>query len=111
MENQVLITLQYWREYRTYYHLAQDWKISESTVSRIIKKVENILVKSRKFSLPGKKKLLNSSLDSDLVIIDVMSSKIEIPQKHQKRFYSGKQKDHTLKTQLIIEQKTLSIIC
>ena len=111
IENQVLITLQYWREYRTYYHLAQDWKISESTVSRMIKKVENILVKSKKFSLPGKKKLLNSSLDSDLVVMDVMESKIERPQKHQKKFYSGKQKDHTLKTQLIIEQKTLKIIC
>ncbi len=25
IENQVLITLQYWREYRTYFHIAQDW--------------------------------------------------------------------------------------
>ncbi len=27
------------------------------------------------------------------------------------RFYSGKQKEHTLKTQLIIDQKSLKIIC
>jgi hypothetical protein len=111
IENQIIITLQYLREYRTYYHLAQDWKISESTVSRIVKRIENILIKSRKFSLPGKKKLLDYSVDTDLVIMDVMESRIERPKKQQKRFYSGKQKEHTLKTQLIIEQKTLKIIC
>lgn len=110
IEDQILIALQYWREYRTYYHIAQDWKISESTVSRIIKNIENILIKSRKFSLPGKKKLLDSSFDADLIIMDVMESEIERPRKRQKRFYSGKQKEHTLKTQLIIEQKTLKII-
>ena len=38
------------------------WKIAESTVCRIVQKIENILIQSRKFSLPGKKKLLDSSL-------------------------------------------------
>jgi len=41
LENQVLVTLQYWREYRTYFHIANDWEVSESTICRIIKKVEN----------------------------------------------------------------------
>ncbi|RCJ34638.1 hypothetical protein A6769_22185 [Nostoc punctiforme NIES-2108] len=27
-EDQVLICLQYWREYRTYFHIAQDWLLS-----------------------------------------------------------------------------------
>ena len=84
IENQVLLTLQYWREYRTYYHISQDWKINESNVCRIVNKIENILIKSRKFSLPGKKKLLDSSLDEDLILIDVMESPIERPKKHQK---------------------------
>lgn len=43
--------------------------------------------------------------------MDVMESPIEKPQRRQKAFYSGKQKDHTLKTQVIIEQKALKIIC
>ena len=59
--DQILLTLQYLREYRSYYHIGQDWKISESSVCRIVLKIENILIQSRKFSLPGKKKLLNSS--------------------------------------------------
>jgi hypothetical protein len=31
IEDQVLMTLSYWREYRTYFHLAQNWGINEST--------------------------------------------------------------------------------
>ncbi|MDJ0649709.1 MAG: IS5 family transposase [Xenococcaceae cyanobacterium MO_188.B19] len=111
VEEQVLIALQYWREYRSYYHIGLDWEVSESTVCRTVHKIENILIRSGKFSVPGKKSLLNSELDTDLIVMDVMESQIERPQKHQKRFYSGKQKEHTLKTQLIIDQKSLKIIC
>jgi len=111
IEDQVLVVLQYWREYRTYYHIGLDFGIAESTVCRLVHQIENILIKSRKFSLPGKKKLLEPSGLEDLVVMDVMESPIERPQRGQKAFYSGKQKEHTLKTQVIIEQKTLKIIC
>ena len=111
IEDQILVTLQYWREYRTYFHISKDWKIAESTVCRIVRKIENILIKSRKFSLPGKKKLLDSALDEKLVLMDVMESPIERPKKHQKRFYSGKQGEHTLKTQVVLGEKTGKIIC
>ncbi len=111
IEDQILLTLQYLREYRTYYHIGKDWKISESSACRIVLKIENILIQSRKFSLPGKKKLLDSSLDEDLILMDVMESPIERPKKHQKRFYSGKQREHTLKTQVVLGQETGKIIC
>ncbi|MEY4519046.1 MAG: hypothetical protein RLZZ499_1645 [Cyanobacteriota bacterium] len=48
--------------------MSLDWKVSESTVFRLVRKIENILIKSRRFSLPGKKKLLDSSLDEDLIL-------------------------------------------
>ncbi len=35
IEDQILLTLQYLREYRTYYHIGIDWKISESNTYRI----------------------------------------------------------------------------
>ena len=70
IENQILIILQYWREYRTYFHIAQDWKISESTVCRTVHKIKNILIRSGKFSLPGKKKLLDSSLDENIIAME-----------------------------------------
>ena len=111
IEDQILMTLQYLREYRTYYHIGQDWQLSESAVCRIIIKIENILIQSRKFSLPGKKELWKTPSDNQAVVIDVMESPIERPKKAQKQFFSGKQKTHTLKTQVIADQKTGKIIC
>lgn len=55
IEDQVLLTLQYLREYRTQYHIGTDWGVSESTVCRTTQKIENILIRSRVFNLPGKK--------------------------------------------------------
>ena len=55
--DQLLMTLMYWREYRTEFHIAQSYGVSESTVCRTIQKVEDILVRSGKFTLPGKKAL------------------------------------------------------
>ena len=42
-EDQLLMTLEYWREYRTYFHIGQSWGVNESTVYRIIRKIEDTL--------------------------------------------------------------------
>ena len=111
IEDQVLMVIQYWREYRTYYHIGLDWGLSESAVCRTVYKIENILISSRKFSLPGKKELLKMPSQEDLVVMDVTESPIERPKRGQKKFFSGKTGEHTLKTQLVIHQKTTAIIC
>jgi hypothetical protein len=111
IEDQVLMTLQYLREYRTQYHIGMDWGVSESTVCRTTQKIENILIRSRVFSLPGKKELRQREKEERVVAIDVTKSAIEKPKENQKSFYSGKQKEHTLKTQLIVDLKSLKIIC
>lgn len=53
VEDQVLITLEYRREYRTFFHIARSCGVHESSVCRIIRRVENILIKSKAFNLPG----------------------------------------------------------
>ncbi|WP_338421857.1 IS5 family transposase [Nostoc flagelliforme] len=111
IEDQVLMVIQYWREYRTYYHIGLDWGLSESAVCRTVYRIEKILISSRKFSLPGKKELWKMSSQEDLVVMDVMESPIERPHTGQKRFFSGKQGEHTLKTQVVIHQKTSQVIC
>jgi hypothetical protein len=55
--DQLLMTLMYWREYRTEFHIAQSYDINEATVCRTIHKVENAWVRSGQFHLPGKKAL------------------------------------------------------
>jgi hypothetical protein len=110
-EDQVLITLEYLREYRTYFHIAKSWGINESTAYRIIRKVEECLVRSQIFRLPGKKKLLEPEQEIEVVVVDVTESPVERPKKKQRQFLSGKKKRHTLKSQVIINQVNKQIIC
>jgi hypothetical protein len=42
------MTLEYWREYRTYFHIGVNWGINETTALRIIRKVEDILDETSK---------------------------------------------------------------
>jgi len=111
LEDQALVCLTYWREYRTYFHIASDWQVSEATVCRTVHWVENILVNSRRFRLGGKKSLLTPSQKPKTVAMDVTESPIERPKYGQKRFFSGKQKRHTLKSQFVIDLETLQVIC
>jgi hypothetical protein len=111
IENQVLVCLQYLREYRTYFHIALDWDVSESTVCRIVHNIENIIISSRRFRFGGKKSLLISSKILRTVVMDVTETPIERPKQGQKRFYSGKKKRHTLKSQLVIDLETREICC
>ncbi len=55
--------------------------------------------------------MLLSSQKPKTAVMDVTKSQIERPLHGQKRFYSGKQKRHTLKSQLIIDLTTLEIRC
>jgi hypothetical protein len=79
--DQLLLTLMYWREYRTEFHIAQSYGISESTVCRTIQKVENVLVRSGKFRLPGKKALQPSDTLFEIILVDVSEQPIERPKK------------------------------
>jgi hypothetical protein len=78
---QLLMTLMYWREYRTEFHIAQSYGLSESTVCRTIQKVENALVRSGQFRLPGKKALQPSDTVFEVVLVDVSEQPIERPKK------------------------------
>jgi hypothetical protein len=71
LEDQVLMTLEYWREYRTYFHLEQSWRVNEATAYRIIRKIEDILSLSRAFTLHGKKQLQTTENQIKIVVIDV----------------------------------------
>ncbi len=69
------------KRYRTPVHIGQSWGINESTAYRIIRKIEDILVNSRTFTLPGKKKLQKSDCQVEVVVVDVTETAIERPKK------------------------------
>ena len=79
IENQLLAALEYWREYRTYAHIAASYGIAESNIYRSIKWIENVLIKDGTFSLPGKKELLKSDAEYEIILIDATETPIERP--------------------------------
>ena len=84
MEDRLLMTLEYLREYRTYFHIAASYGLSESSCYRNIRWVEDTLIKDPLFALPGKKALLKSDTDYEVILIDASESPIERPKKGSK---------------------------
>ena len=93
MEDRLLATLEYLREYRTFIHIAASYGVHESSIYRIIKWVENTLVKDGTFSLPGKKALLESDTQFEVVLIDVSESPIERPKKNSENTTQARKSD------------------
>jgi hypothetical protein len=92
IESQVLMTLEYLREYRTYVHIAASYGVSESSAFQTIRRVENILIKSKEFRLPGKKALLKTDHEFEVILIDATESPIERPKKNSANFTRVKRK-------------------
>lgn len=79
---QLLLMLGYYREYRSMAHIAFDYGVSESTVSRVIQEMERVLIQSGKFSLPGKKALYeNGGVDLEYIVIDATECSVQRPKK------------------------------
>ncbi len=89
VEDQVLLTLEYLREYRTMFHIAKSWGLSESTISRIITRVEDILSRARDFRLPVKRRA-NLPPDIEVVVVDVVETLVERPKKNSGDIIRGK---------------------
>jgi Helix-turn-helix of DDE superfamily endonuclease len=79
--DQVLAMLMYYREYRTFFHVGTSYGLSEGQCYRIIIKIEAILIASKLFHLPGKKKLTEQGMGFEVVIVDVTESPVERPKK------------------------------
>lgn len=82
VEDQLLLVLEYWREYRTQFHIATSWGLSESAVCRLLQKVETVLMDSGKFRLPGKKQVYANAYNWNVLVVDVTESPIERPKKN-----------------------------
>jgi type II secretory pathway component PulJ len=82
VEDQLLVVLEYWREYRTQFHIATTWGLSESAVCRLLQKIEGLLMRSGQFRLPGKKQLYQKASTWSVCAIDVTESPIERPKKN-----------------------------
>jgi hypothetical protein len=81
IEDRLLMALEYIREYRTYFHVASSYGISESSCYRNVRWIEDALIKHKDFALPGRKALLKSDIDYEVILIDASESPCERPKK------------------------------
>lgn len=81
LPDKLLLTLEYWREYRTQFHISESYGLSETSTWRTIRWVEDALIHSGKFTLPGKKACRTEALDMQLLIMDATETPIERPKK------------------------------
>ena len=93
MEDRLLMTLEYLREYRTYFHVASSYGISESACYRNIRWIEEVLIKHPDFALPGRKVLLKNDMGYEVILIDATETPIERPKKNKKIITLEKRKD------------------
>ena len=81
-EDQVLLCLSYWREYRTLFHVATSYGLSEPTASRIVRQVEDTLIHSGLFNLP-KDIPEGEVIDWNVVIVDATEIPIQRPKNNR----------------------------
>jgi hypothetical protein len=119
--NQLLLSVIWLRLYPTNEVLAYLFGISDSTVSRIIARILPLLEASGKDTMrmpdPGRKR--RKSLDALLketpelvVIVDTFEQRVQRPRKRAEadRYYSGKKRQHTLKSQVAVEEQS-GLLC
>jgi predicted DNA-binding protein YlxM (UPF0122 family) len=80
--DKLIIMLGYYREYRPMENIAFDYGVAKSTICESIKWVEFTLIKSGEFSLPSKRKLMDSA-QIEVVLVDATECEIERPKKNK----------------------------
>jgi len=79
--DKLMITLQYWREYRTYRHIAFDYGVGKSTIGEAIIWVENTIIASGLRNLKSARELRENTSKIKIAIVDVTEQEIERPKK------------------------------
>ncbi len=99
-ENHLLVLLLYYRCYVTYEFIGFLFDTHETTVMRAVKRIEKIAVKV--LHIEKKRDIDIDDNDFEYLIFDATEQPIQRPKKGQKKYYSGKKKRHTLKTQYVV---------
>jgi hypothetical protein len=84
IEDQLLLCLSYWHEYRTLFHVGMTYGVSEATASIIVRYVEDCLIRSNKFNLP-KKLPASGGLDWNIVIVDATEIIVQYPKETEEK--------------------------
>ena len=92
VELKLTLALEYWREYRSFRHMANDHQISKTAINDAVIWVEDVLSESDEFKLKDLKERFKPGEESAIkvVLTDVEEQPIERPKYNQEKAYSGK---------------------
>jgi len=93
--DETLMMLEYYREYRTFAHLGIDYGVSESTAHYTVTKIEKILIKEAKFHLETLRHTVpTEDIDNiEITVVDVTESQCERPKKSKNNTTQVKRKN------------------
>ena len=117
----LLLTVVWWRVYPTHEVLGYLFGVSDSTVSRLIQRVLPVLEQAGRDTMrmpdPGKKRrrTLEALLQETpelAVVIDTFEQRVQRPRDRDEadELYSGKKKQHTLKSQVAVDEETGQVV-
>jgi len=98
LENHLLCLFLYYRFYTIQLFIGFLFSLDDATISRSIRRLEPILVKI----VAIKKERSLSEKEMEKLIVDATEQRIHRPKKGQNKYYSGKKKLHTIKTEIQI---------
>jgi hypothetical protein len=92
--DEILVMLEYYREYRTFKHIGVDYGISESTTHYIVTKIEKLLIKEPRFHLTTLKHTAPlHAQETEIIVVDVTESPCERPKKSKDDTTLARKKD------------------
>ena len=100
LREHLLLLLIYYRTYTTHLFLAQIFHVDEATICRAIRRIAPLAEQILKI----KPERLLSEESLKLLIVDATEQRIERP-KNQRDYYSGKKHTHTIKTEIVTNEK------
>jgi hypothetical protein len=117
--DQFLLTIVWLRHYPTQEVLGYLFGVSDSTALRAIARCVPLLEATGKATMRmpdpgrGRRKNLPALLKETpqlAVVIDTFEQPVQRPRRRQKRYYSGKKKRHTLKSQVAVDEETGQLV-
>jgi len=92
VELRLTLALEYWREYRSFRHMANDHQIAKTIINNAVLWVEDTLSESDEFKLRELQERFKRGEEEPIkiVLIDVEEQPIERPKHNQESSYSGK---------------------
>jgi hypothetical protein len=102
----LMLACKYWREYVTFFSLGNEYGVAESTAHDITVWVENVLIKSGEFGLPGKKTDDRRGTGSDIGRCDGESR--PTPEKKQATEQKANKKPQKRTKAMVFEEEKIS---